>query len=64
MKMKINFIIKGNIIIHFSRILKVTLTIILSFRHKRNKFMSDFKSKNITFNSMVENWYLENKEKF
>ena len=35
-----------------------------SFRYKRNKFMSDYKSKNITFNSMVENWYLENKEKF
>ena len=35
-----------------------------SFIYKRNKFMSDYKSKNITFNSMVENWYLENKEKF
>lgn len=28
---------------------------------KRNKFMSNYKDKNIKFNKMVENWYLENK---
>ena len=32
-----------------------------SFHFKRNKFMSDYKSKNITFNLMVHNWYMENK---
>ena len=34
-----------------------------SFQFKRNKFMSDYKSKKIKFNSMVENWYFENKKK-
>ena len=34
-----------------------------SFKFKRNKFMSDFKNKKIEFNSMVQNWYLENKKK-
>ena len=32
-----------------------------SFKLKRNKFMSNYKDKNIKFNKMVENWYLENK---
>ena len=32
-----------------------------SLKIKRNKFMSNYKDKNITFNKMVENWYLENK---
>ena len=31
-----------------------------SFQFKRNKFMSDYKSKIVKFNSMVENWYFEN----
>jgi hypothetical protein len=31
-----------------------------SFQFKRNKFMSDYKSKIVTFNSMMENWYIEN----
>jgi len=35
-----------------------------SFKFKRNKFMSDYKSKKIEFNSMVQNWYFENKQKF
>ena len=35
-----------------------------SFHFKRNKFMSDFKSKKIKFNSILENWYFENKKKF
>ena len=35
-----------------------------SFQIKRNKFMSDYKSKKIIFNSMVQNWYFENKKKF
>ena len=35
-----------------------------SFLFKRNKFMSDYKSKKIKFSSMVENWYFENKKKF
>ena len=35
-----------------------------SFKFKRNKFMSDYKSKIIRFNSMVQNWYFENKKKF
>ena len=35
-----------------------------SFKFKRNKFMSDYKSKKIKFNSMVQNWYFENKKKF
>ena len=34
-----------------------------SFKLKRNKFMSDYKSKSIKFNSMVENWYFENRNK-
>ena len=34
-----------------------------SLYSKRNKFMSDYKSKKIKFNSMVENWYFENKKK-
>jgi hypothetical protein len=34
-----------------------------SFLYKRNKFMSDYKCKKIKFNSMVENWYFENKKK-
>ena len=33
-----------------------------SFQFKRNKFMSDYKRKQIKFNSMVENWYFENKK--
>jgi hypothetical protein len=32
-----------------------------SFHFKRNKFMSDYKSKKIIFNLMVQNWYMENK---
>ncbi len=32
-----------------------------SFKEKRNKFMSNYKDKNIKFSSLVENWYLENK---
>ena len=32
-----------------------------SFKFKRNKLMSNYKLKNIKFNKMVENWYLENK---
>ena len=32
-----------------------------SFKLKRNKLMSNYKIKNIKFNKMVENWYLENK---
>jgi hypothetical protein len=35
-----------------------------SFKFKRNKFMSDYKSKKIEFNSMVKKWYFENKKKF
>ena len=35
-----------------------------SFQIKRNKFMSDYKSKKVVFNSMVQNWYFENKKKF
>ena len=30
---------------------------------KRNKYMSNYKDKNITLNDMVMNWYLENKRK-
>ena len=33
-----------------------------SFKEKRNKFMSNFKDKEIKFNSLVNNWYLDNKE--
>ena len=33
-----------------------------SFQFKRNKFMSDYKRKQIKFNSMVEFWYFENKK--
>ena len=32
-----------------------------SYHFKRNKFMSDYKSKKVNFNLMVQNWYLENK---
>jgi len=32
-----------------------------SLKIKRNKFMSNYKDKNIIFNKMVENWYIENK---
>ena len=32
-----------------------------SFKLKRNKFMSNYKDKNIKYNSMTKNWYLENK---
>ena len=32
-----------------------------SYKEKRNKFMSNYKDKDIKFNSLVENWYLENK---
>jgi len=34
-----------------------------SFKFKRNKFMSNYKRKKIKFNSMVQNWYFENKKK-
>ena len=34
-----------------------------SFKEKRNKYMSDYNSKEIKFNEMVTNWYLENKIK-
>ena len=34
-----------------------------NFFRKRNKYMSNYKDKNITFNQDVENWYLENKRK-
>ena len=34
-----------------------------SFLYKRNKFMSDYKYKKVKFNSMLENWYFENKKK-
>jgi hypothetical protein len=30
-----------------------------SFLFKRNKFMSDYKSKKVKLNSMIKNWYLE-----
>ena len=33
-----------------------------SFKIKRNKYMSNYKDKEIKFNSMVENWYNENKK--
>jgi len=33
-----------------------------SFHFKRNKFMSDYKSQIIRFNSMVKNWYFENRK--
>ena len=33
-----------------------------SFQFKRNKFMSDYKSKNIKFNLRLKNWYMENKK--
>ena len=33
-----------------------------SFQFKRNKFMSDYKSKKVKFNLMVQNWYNENKK--
>ena len=33
-----------------------------SFQFKRNKFMSDYKSKNVKFNLMLKNWYIENKK--
>jgi hypothetical protein len=33
-----------------------------SFQFKRNKFMSDYKSKNVKFNLMLKNWYMENKK--
>ena len=32
-----------------------------SFSEKRNKLMSNYKDNNIKLNSMLENWYLENK---
>ena len=32
-----------------------------NFFRKRNKYMSNYKDKNITFKQDVENWYLENK---
>ena len=28
---------------------------------RRNKFMSDYKSKNISLDDILENWYLDNK---
>ena len=34
-----------------------------SLKFKRNKFMSDYKSKKIKFNPIVEKWYLENIKK-
>ena len=34
-----------------------------SFNEKRNKYMSDNKNKEIKFNEMVNNWYLDNKIK-
>ena len=36
---------------------------IQSFKVKRNKFMSNYKDKEIKLNTMLENWYLENKQK-
>ena len=33
-----------------------------SFAIKRNKYMSNYKDKEIKFNSMVENWYIERKK--
>ena len=32
-----------------------------SFKVKRNKFMSNYKDKNIKFNKIVKRWYMENK---
>ena len=34
-----------------------------SFKEKRNKFMSDYKTKDIKFNKNVYNWYIDNKLK-
>ena len=34
---------------------------IQSFKEKRNKFMSNYKDKEVRFNKMVQNWYSENK---
>ena len=33
-----------------------------SLKERRNKYMSNYKDNNIKFNSLVENWYLENKK--
>ena len=35
-----------------------------SLKFKRNKYMSDYKSKKIKFNKMVQNWYIDNKNNF
>ena len=32
-----------------------------SFKEKRNKYMSNYKDKEIRFNKMVDNWFSENK---
>lgn len=34
---------------------------IMSFKEKRNKFMSNYKDRNIKLNIMINNWYLENR---
>ena len=34
----------------------------LSFTQKRNKYMSNYKEKNIKLNPDVQNWILENKK--
>jgi hypothetical protein len=60
-----NFYFKRKYYYPFLRDIKSYFSLYLkSFLFKRNKFMSDFKSKKIKFNSMVENWYLENKLNF
>ena len=60
-----NFYFKRKYYYPFLRDFKSYFSLYLkSFLIKRNKFMSDYKSKKIKFNSMVENWYFENKLKF
>ena len=57
-----NFIKRKYYYPFFNEILSYFKLYFQSFKEKRNKFMSNYKDKVIKFNSLVENWYLENKK--